>query len=150
MELNKQVSIESLILANHVESVNGLLYISGGGWTTHHRVFPPGSPPLLSHLGLALIIAVPWHQTNQNHNLVIEIRDEDAKPMVNITAQLNVGRLPGMRPGTIQYPTIALPMNITFPHAGGYEIVTSIADVDDSERRWAFDVNDVQQLAASA
>ncbi|SRR6266705_5998860 len=145
MPINETVSIESLILANHVESVNGLLYVSGGGWTTHNRVFTTGSPPPLSHLGLALIIAIPWHETNRNHNLVIEIRDEDANVLVNIAAQINMGRLPGMRPGTIQYPNIGLPMNLTFPHAGGYEIIARVDGVDGSERRWAFEVRDIQQ-----
>jgi hypothetical protein len=148
---NVSVSIESLILANHVESVNGLLYISGGGWTTHNRVVSLGSPPPLSHLGLAIVIAVPWHETNRMLSITIEIRDEDAMTVIgSITAQLNVGRPPMMRPGTTQYPTIGLPMDIIFPHAGGYEIVARVDGTDGNERRWAFNVQDIQQLAATA
>lgn len=145
MPTNNKVSIESLLLANHVEQSNGLLYVSGGGWTTHTRMVTAGNPPPLSHLGLAVIVAIPWLETNQNHNLIIEIRDEDGNAIVNIAAQMNAGRAPGMRPGTMQYPVIALPMDMIFPHPGGYEIVAHIAGIDGSERRWQFEVRDVQK-----
>jgi hypothetical protein len=150
VELNEKVSIESLILANHVELVNDLLYVSGGGWTNHIRIIPLGSQPQLSHIGIALIAAVPWNQTNRNHTLIIELRDEDAKSIFSLTAQTNVGRSPGMRPGTMQYPKLALPINLTFPHAGVYEVVARVEGVTGSERRWAFQVQDVQPLAATA
>lgn len=151
MVVNTSVSIESLILANHVESVNGLLYISGGGWTIHNRNVPLGGPPPVSHIGLAIIVAIPWHETNRMHGLVIEFRDEDAQSVIaSINAQLNVGRPPTLHPGTIQYPTIGLPMEIVFPHPGGYEIVARIDGNDGNERRWAFYVQDNQQLAPTA
>ena len=151
MAVTESVSIESLILANHVESVNGLLYISGGGWNSHNRFVVPGNPPPLSHLGLAIIIAVPWHETNRMHSITIEFRDEDANAVIaNVNAQINVGRPPTLRPGTIQYPTIGLPVDIVFPHAGGYEIVARVNGADENARRWAFQVQDIQQLRATA
>ncbi len=151
MDVNQPVSIESLILANHVESVNGLLYISGGGWTTHSRAVAVDAPPPVSHIGLALIVAVSWNETNRMHTLIIEFRDEDAQNVIgSITAQINVGRPPTMRPGTIQYPTIGLPMEIVFPHQGGYEIVAHIDGIEGNERRWAFQVQDNQQLGRAA
>jgi len=149
--VNAQVTIESLIFANHVESVNGLLYISGGGWNNHNRFVAPGGPPPISHLGLAVIIAVPWHETNRMHSITIEIRDEDANVAVaNINAQINVGRPPTLRPGTTQYPTIGLPVDIVFPHAGGYEIIARVEGADENVRRWPFQVQDVPRLAAIA
>lgn len=148
--VNQPVSIELLLPANHVESQNGLLYVAGGGWTTQNRIIPSGGSSPVTHMGLALIVAVPWHQTNHTHNLIIDIRDEDANVIANITAQLNVGRPPGLRPGKIQYVSVGLPMNITFPHAGDYEIIARVDGLDGSERRWAFDVNDTQQLTATA
>jgi hypothetical protein len=150
MNATQPVTVESLILANHAESVNGLLYISGGGWNVHHRIVPPGSTATLSHLGLALIIAVPWHQTNLTHNLIIEFRDEDANVLANINSKLNMGRPPGLRPGTMQYANVGLPMDIVFPHPGDYEIVARIEGIEDSERRWTFQVRDISQMAAMA
>lgn len=149
--VNEPVTIESLILANHVESVNGLLYISGGGWTNHSRFVAPGSPPPISHLGLAIIIAVPWHETNRMHSISVELRDEDAKAaLATINAQINVGRPPILRPGTIQYPTIGLPVDLVFPHAGGYEIIARVDGADESARRWAFQVQDIPRLEQAA
>jgi hypothetical protein len=145
--LDQPVSIESLFLANHVESVNGLLYISGGGWTTHTRVYPKDGSPPVSHLGIAVIIAVPWHRTNQTHTPIIEIRDEDGQVLANITAQLNVGRPPGMRQGTIQYANVGLPVDIVFPHAGAFEIVAHVQGIEDNERHWTFLVQDIPQPA---
>jgi hypothetical protein len=150
MKTNQPVTVESLMLANHAESVNGLLYISGGGCNIHRRLVPPGGAATLSHLGLALIIAVPWHQTNLTQDLIIKFRDEDANVIANINSKLNMGRPPGLRPGTTQYANVGLPMDIVFPHPGDYEIVASIEDVESSERRWTFQVQDIPQMAAMA
>jgi hypothetical protein len=147
---NQPVTIESVMLANHAESVNGLLYISGGGCNIHRRMVSPGGAAPLSRLGLALIIAVPWHQTNLTHNLMIEFRDEDAHVIANINSKLNVGRPAGLRPGTIQYANVGLPMDIVFPHPGDYEIVAYVEGVEGSERRWTFQVQDIAQMAAMA
>jgi hypothetical protein len=148
--VNETVTIESLILANHVESVNGLLYISGGGWTNHSRIVTTGNRPPVSHLGLAIIIAVPWHETNRRLSITVEFRDEDAAVIANVNAQINVGRPPQLHPGTIQYPTIGLPMDILFPHEGGYEIVARVDGVDGSERRWVFRVQDIHRPSQAA
>jgi hypothetical protein len=147
---NQSVTVESLMLANHAESVNGLLYISGGGCNIHRRTVSPGGAATLSHLGLALIIAVPWHQTNLTHNLIIEFRDEDANIIANINSKLNMGRPPGLRPGTIQYANVGLSMDIVFPHQGDFEIVAHIEGVEDSDRRWTFQVQDIPQMATMA
>jgi len=150
MNVAQPVTIESLILANHVESVNGLLYISGGGWMIHNRVVQVGGSAPVSHLGLALIVAVPWHQTNHTHNLIIEFRDEDANVIANIMAQLNVGRPPGLRLGTIQYANVGLPLDIIFPHPGVYEIVSRLEGLEGSERRWTFQVQDIPHTGPTA
>jgi Family of unknown function (DUF6941) len=150
MNTTQPVTVESLMLANHAESVNGLLYISGGGCNIHRRMVSPGGAATLSHLGLALIIAVPWHQTNLIHNLIIEFRDEDANVIANIDSKLNMGRSPGLRPGTIQYANVGLPIDIVFLHPGDYEIVARIEGGEGSERRWTFQVQDIPQMAAMA
>lgn len=148
MAVNPGATIESLMLANHVEQSNGLLYISGGGWTDHHRRVGPGGPPPLSHLGIALLIAVPWLETNRSHVVTLEIHDEDGNPpIVTVNAQFNVGRPPTVPPGTTQYPTIALPMDIMFPHTGAYEIVTQIDGSEQTQRTFVFRVHDVPVLA---
>lgn len=147
MDALTPTTIESLVLANHVESVNGLLYVSGGGWSVNRRAVSPSGPTPITHLGLALIIAVPWHQTNRLHMLITEFRDEDASVIASVSAQLNVGRPPELRPGTIQYANVGLPMDIVFPHPGDYEINAHIEGIENSERRWTFQVQDIPQPA---
>ena len=65
------------MLANHVENINGLLYVSGGGWTDHHRAIVPGAPVPISHLGIAASVTVPWTQTNRQHTVIINTEDDD-------------------------------------------------------------------------
>lgn len=150
MNITQPVTIESLILANHVEAADGRLYISGGGWSILHRPVPQGGGQALSHLGVAVIIAVPWHQTNLKHNLIIELRDEDANVLAHVAASINVGRPAGLRPGTIQYANVGLSMDTIFPHPGGYEVVARIEGLEGSERRWTFLVQDILPMAAAA
>ena len=150
MNITQSVTIESLLLANHVEAAEGRLFISGGGWSTLRRLVPQGGGTPLSHIGIAVIVAVPWHQTNIQHNLKIELRDEDAKILASIPLPIKAGRPVESRPGQIQYVGVGLTTDIPFPHAGDYEVIVRIDGSDDSERRWVFQVVDVQQLGASA
>ena len=59
-------AVDFVLMANHVEVVNGLLYVSGGGWTDHHRRLPPdGAPIPPSHLGIGVSVVVPWNEKNR-------------------------------------------------------------------------------------
>lgn len=143
MDFNKSVSIETLILANHVDLAEGRLFISGGGWTIFNRIVAPGGISMASHFGAAIVVAVPWHQTNLTHILTIELRDEDAKIITNTQIPVNVGRPAGLRHGTIQHANTAWSVSTAFPHPGGYEVVARIEGLEGSERRWTFQVQDV-------
>ncbi len=91
-----------MLLADAAQAVGGKLYILGGGWS----VTGPG--PLPS--ALALKIEVPWDQANQRHNLQLALVDGDGQPVqvptpvgerpLELTAQFEVGRPPGIVPGT--------------------------------------------------
>lgn len=142
--------IQSLLVANEVKLVNGLLHVSGGGWRTLNRVFPPdyvflpGSSPPQSPLGIAVIVAVRWHQSTRPYKLIVEICDEDGKHIGDITAQvIEEGRPSGIPPGSMHYQTFVMQMGFPFPNAGGYEVVARIEGIEDSARRWIFEVRDV-------
>ncbi|HEU5438175.1 MAG TPA: hypothetical protein VFU88_02700 [Ktedonobacterales bacterium] len=136
-------SIDYVMLANHVEAVNGLLYISGGGWTDHHRVIQPGSPPPVSHLGIAVSVRIPWTQTNQPHRLTVRVEDEDAAVVVvRADAQLSVGRPANLPQGAEQHAVLGLSVETTFPKASGYRVI-AVLDDDLDTRTWAFRVHDV-------
>lgn len=142
----ENVSIDFVMLANHVEAGNGLLYISGGGWTDHHRVIQNGRVPP-SHFGIAVSICVPWTATNVPHSIVIRIEDDDASAtVVRSEAQLSVGRPAALPPGAEQHAFVAVNVDTVFPKAGGYRVVAAL-DEDADTRTWAFRVHDVQRAA---
>jgi len=135
------VRIDTLLLANHVEVVNGLLYVSGGGWTEHRRPVTPQGPAL-SHLGIGVSVLVPWNETNAPHTFTVLIEDEDATPIVKIDGQINVGRPPALPAGSEQAVLLGFPLNVQFPHPGTYRAVVTL-DEDGDSKHWTFRVHDL-------
>jgi hypothetical protein len=136
--------IETLILANHAEAVNGLLYISGGCWTRHHRAVPPADQPApLSTFGIALGVLVPWTEANRPHvvTLTIEPEDDPDHPLIDVNGQLIVGRPPDAKPGSDQRTVLAVNANLQFPKAAGYCLKAALSSGD--VRTVSFDVVDV-------
>ncbi len=84
-------TIDYLILANHVEVANGLLFISGAGWSELTR--PSNQPNPISNFGVGISVCVPWGETNQPHDLTIRLVNEDETiVLISVEAQLNMGR----------------------------------------------------------
>jgi len=91
-----------LLLADFAQVADGKLNIIGGGWSVI------GPMPVPS--AVAVKIQVPWDQTNVKHTVALELKDEDGAPVtfptpmgpqpVKIEGALEVGRPPGVRPGT--------------------------------------------------
>ena len=75
--------IEFLILADHVEAVNGKVYMMGGG-LEHIGVVDFQSPVLL---GLAVGISVPWNATNREHQVSITVQNADAMSLAALDGQ---------------------------------------------------------------
>jgi hypothetical protein len=91
----------TMLLADSVQAVGGKLYILGGGWSVT-------GPP--AQFGIAILIEIPWDQTNQKHPWKLELLDSDGaavlvqtpsgeQPLV-FQGELEVGRPPGLKPGT--------------------------------------------------
>ena len=135
------VRIDMLMPANHAEAVNGLIYLSGGGWTDHHRRIVGNQTPL-SHFGVALSVRVPWTETNTPHAFAVDIQNEDATTTIaHIDGQINVGRPPQITPGSVQHAVIAITVETTFPAPGGY-LITATIDGDVDTATWPFQVHD--------
>jgi hypothetical protein len=132
------------VLANHAEAVNNLLYLSGGG--VELGFLPPGMPPpYLVNLGIGIMVTVPWEQTNQQHQLEIELLNEDGQPVqlpvgpgttgvLQLKMAFNVGRPPGLVIGDDQHVSLAanLPA-LPLPATGKYIFVVRVDGND--ERR---------------
>jgi hypothetical protein len=90
-----------MLLCDYAEELGGKLYIMGGGWS-HLRT--PNQP---SNMALAIKVSVPWNQANEPHDLTIRLVTADGKPVpdeqgenVELTGKMEVGRPPGLRPGS--------------------------------------------------
>ncbi len=137
-----EVVVEFLMLANHVETVNGLVYVSGGGWTDHHRPIVRGAPVPNTHLGIATSVTVPWTKTNQPHTLTVRVEDEDGIVVAKLDAQMNVGRPPQLPPGASQPVMLGFALDMQFPHAGTYRLVAQLDGAGEA-KRWPFRVHDI-------
>ena len=133
--------IEFITLANHAEAINGLLYLTGAGWTDHWRVPGPNGdfPPF--HFGIGVSILVPWTETNRRHHLELRIEDEDGDTeLAKVEADLEVGRPPGTPVGSDLRSVLALNVNLVFPQAGGYRVIGEMGP--DIQKTVSFSVRD--------
>jgi hypothetical protein len=121
-----------MLLADSAQSIEGKLYVLGGGWST------TGPAPAPS--AIALKIDVPWDEANRAHPMRLELLTSDGKPVempgpqglapVLIEARLEVGRPPGITAGVPLDATFAV--NISpMPLVGGrYEWRCSLPEAD--------------------
>lgn len=136
----KMPTIEFLLLANHAEAVNGLLYLSGACWTDQWRGdIPPGSPPPQTPMAIGASILVPWTETNRSHRFTITIESEDGRQVAQVGGDLEVGRPPGIPSGSDQRAVLAVNASLQFPRPGGYRLV---GNVGEDTRTVSFRVND--------
>jgi hypothetical protein len=93
----------TLLLADYAVVSDGKLTIVGGGWS---QTGPEPAP-----FGIGLLIQVPWDQANALHTFSVELLDADGEPVVLETDEegeqpvafggdFEVGRPPGLKPGT--------------------------------------------------
>jgi len=131
-------SIENLILANHVEAINGLLYVHGGGFTDINRVVPEGQPALV-HLGIGVTILVPWTETNRPYHLGIWVEPEDGgQQLFAVDSDIEAGRPAGIPEGSDIRAVIGLAGEVVFPAPGGYRLH---AQLEGDMRTVSFRVN---------
>lgn len=121
--------VEWLILADYTEIIGGKLYLMGGGWDvlTVNTSFPLARP-----VGIAAAFSVAWNETNQRHNVEIEIQTDDGQSVGKVGAQFEVGRPPGIKAGQEQRFQLAanVPLNLTGP--GTYVIVARVEGQEES------------------
>jgi hypothetical protein len=115
----------TMLLADYAKVSDGKLDIMGGGWSV--------IGPAIGPAAIALYIQVPWDKANTRHQLRLELLDADGrmvittteegdKPVGLIQGEFEVGRPPGLKPGTpIDVPVaIGLPP-FDLPSGGRYE-----------------------------
>jgi len=122
-----------MLLADYAVVSDGKLTIVGGGWSQ--------TGPEPASFGIALLIQVPWDQANTMHSFNVELLDADGAHVVLETpdeeeqpvafgGEFEVGRPPGLKPGTpLDFPVA---MNSTpLPlEPGRYEWRLTIDDIE--------------------
>jgi len=130
------------MLCDSAVVAEGKLYMQGGGWNMlSTQQFPFVQP----RVGLAVVIGVPYTETNRMHQLELKLESEDGElvplgpamphpdePEVmhratGVAAQFNVGRPPLLQPGDRQSLPFAINLDqLAFATAGAYSFALSI------------------------
>ena len=132
----QNIDIEFLILADLAQVIGGKLHMMGGGWD---RINVQNFPHIQS-FSIATAISVPWAHTNEKHNIIITMVDEDGQQeLFKIEGEFEVGRAPGIKPGSSQRLMMAFTVNsLKFSEPKVYSIISF---VDGQEiRRLEFNV----------
>ncbi len=117
------MDVEFLILADAAQAIGGKLYMLGGGWDV---LTIGGGLPVQQPFAIGLGLSVPWNETNQRHNITVEIADEDGHEAARMSGQLEVGRPPGLKSGQDQRVVIALNGVLGIEKPGSFVIVAKI------------------------
>ncbi len=112
------------MLADAAQVQGGKLYILGGGFES---IRARSVPVIHRNLNLALILEVGPDERDQDLDIVIDLIDEDGKPMgVQAKGRLRVKDLPSIPPGAASVVPLVSPFyNVRFPEAKGYTFVIS-------------------------
>ncbi len=127
------MEVEFLILADSVQAVDGKLYMLGGAWDR----WTSAAFPSPIQMGIAVGLLVPWDETNEKHPVTISVVDEDGKEAIPpISAEMEVGRPPGVRPATTQRSLRAINASFPLPRPSRYQVVVTAPG---TEKRVTFD-----------
>jgi hypothetical protein len=140
------------MLADAATVSEGKVNILGGCWT----VTGPGP----SQFAIAGAFEVPWDESNRQHTFRFDLIDLDGEPVVPVGAeeplayqgQFEVGRPPGVRPGSCLTVPFVLPSPgpIQFPPGGNYEWRLMIDDQSHDDWRIPFTTRSEDGLAEAA
>lgn len=119
------LDVSFIMVADAAQSVAGKVYILGGGWDRLRVPEIPGPPAVPFYVAVGL--TVPWNLTNRKFSFSIELEDSDGETVAAlVTGEAEVGRPPGIRPGTPQPVHLAGPMSPIFPSEGRYVLVCKV------------------------
>jgi hypothetical protein len=125
----------SVVLCDAAQVADGKLYILGGGWT-HAVITEPLS------IALAVVVAVPWGDANRRHPVSVTLRNEDnevveleGKP-VNTEGQFEIGRPPGLKPGSDLNATMVFKFGGMLLEPGGYVWELQVGDTTEKTPFW--------------
>lgn len=123
------MKLDWMILANHAEVSNDLLYVSGGGWDAINVVAEPpeGFLPdgvaavMMGSLAIRLLFHVT--ETDRTHELELSMMSEDGADVAKVNAEFPVPRRSDVPPGWLQNINLVVPFTgLPLPQFGLYTI----------------------------
>jgi hypothetical protein len=112
-----------MLICDGAQSIGGKLFVLGGGWSILHKA----APDAISNVSLAIKLAIPWSQANERMEVLTRLVTEDGEAVMNELGQpveargeIEVGRPPGLRPGTPLDVALALNLPNLKLDPGGY------------------------------
>ena len=121
------MEVEWLILADAAQVVGGKLYLLGGGWET---LMVASGFPTQQNASVAASFRVPWSETNQRHYIQIEIVDESGSEVLQLQAQVEVGRPAGTPSGCDQRAQVAINGLVPIKRPGTYAVIARVEGVE--------------------
>jgi hypothetical protein len=131
----------TFLLADYAKVSDGKLDVLGAAWS----VAGPGPVAFF----VAGVVQVPWDQTNVAHMVRLELLDADGTAVLHpandepifAEFQVEVGRPPGVKPGTPMDVPIAVPFGAFQLEPGGrYEVRATIDGRHDEHWTLAFSI----------
>ncbi|MEZ5171668.1 MAG: hypothetical protein R3A49_13130 [Acidimicrobiia bacterium] len=123
------MEVTTFLIADHAEAVKGKLYVTGGGWDvlTFSKL-----PARRAHVSLAVVLRVPWHETDMKHALSIDLVDADNHSLLSkgpVGGSFSAGRPPHARVGDDQPGLFVMNFdNVGFKEPGDYRFLLSVND----------------------
>ena len=128
-----------VMLCDHAEVAEGKLFVNGAAI---NLLWVGAEPPHVVGFSVAVIVQVPYTETNQVHTINLRLVDEDGHPTapwappgapesppVEMRGEFNVGRPPVLPPGEAQ--TVPFAFNLQGLRLGRLGIYSVRVEVDD-------------------
>lgn len=130
----------TLLLCDYAAVAEGKLNILGAGWTTTHNV--------TTH-AIAILLEVPWDRTNAMMTIRLELKEQDGQAVVQqgpagplpvrVDGEFEVGRPPGMHPGSSIPVPFAFPVSLQLAQGQRYYWEFSVNG--DTQEHWVLPFN---------
>lgn len=121
------MKVTTAMIADAARVEGGKLFVHGGGWD---RINVVGLPALHPTLALALIFEVGYDEALTDHELMIQLLDEDDRPLgPGISGTINVGHPPRSKRGAPTHVPQAITIQlIQFERAGRYRFKVTVGE----------------------
>jgi hypothetical protein len=128
--------VETVMLANHAEAVNGLLYVTGGGWSHHWRGPRQTGQPMPSQVAFAATITAPATEPAADIPFTVRITGGDGSEVMRADGTMSMGSGDAT---SIKRAPLAGNFGIAFPTDGRYQLTVEIPGSRRSVEFWVHD-----------